>query len=151
MVSVVCCRRSDFWHCWFSVWRPLLLRTVCRGIAWRATGWAAVPTITPWPYSPLSSVSLVCCHSADIALYWKTKTKRKNIKFTGNLSKLRSTAVLQCFSEWRGRQLFCRHWPVHEMIGLHSFPLNDYTFIVSRKYQNRNLLSYRWQNNVDFH
>lgn len=79
MVSVVCCRRSDFWHCWFSVWPPLLLRTVCRGIAWRATGWAAVPTITPWPYSPLSSVSSVCCHSADIALYWKKTTKRTNI------------------------------------------------------------------------
>lgn len=83
VVSAVCCKRSDFWHCWFSVWPPLLLRTVCRGIAWRATGWAAVPTITPWPYSPLSSVSLVCCHSADTALYWKNKTKRTNIKCPG--------------------------------------------------------------------
>lgn len=150
MVSVVCCRRSDFWHCWFSVWPPLLLRTVCRGIAWRATGWAAVPTITPWPYSPLSSVSSVCCHSADIALYWKKKPKRKN------------KSLLAIYLSW-GQLQYCNvlvneegdnssgHWPVHEMIGLHSFPLNDHTFIVSRKYQNRNLLSYRWQNNVDFH
>lgn len=72
-VLMACCTRSDSWHCWSSVLTPRPSTSGCPSAAWMVTGSAAVPTRVPGLYSPLSSVSLICCHSTGKALYCRGK------------------------------------------------------------------------------